>query len=92
MDIYSQIVSRIIKEQQNIIGPVAIREAVKVTGLKVNNLEDIEVTGDHKEVIKLLVEQYAKLFGTASVEICKEAIEPIIDEVDRSELPDIITS
>lgn len=92
MDIYGQIITRIIKEQQSIIGPVALREAAKVSGLKVNSIEEVEITGSHKEVIQRLVEQYAKLFGDAAIEISKEALEPLIDEVDQNELPDIIKS
>ena len=36
MDILSQIAEKIIKEQENIIGPVALEQAQKVPGLSVD--------------------------------------------------------
>ena len=90
MDPYAQAISRIIKEQQAIIGPIALDQAKKVSGLEVKGEEDIKVVGNKKEVLGNLVNQYAKLFGQASVEICKEALEPFTDKIPVSDIPDIL--
>ncbi len=90
MDPAAQAVSRIIKEQQAIIGPVALDQAKKVSGLSVTSVDDVQISGNKKEVLGNLVNQYAKLFGKASVEVCKEAIEPISDKIPSSDLPDIL--
>lgn len=90
MDPYVGAISRIIKEQQSIIGPIAINQANKVTGLSVGGLDDVKITGDKKEVLGSLVNQYAKLFGQASVEVCKEAFSSFIDKISSSEVPDIL--
>lgn len=90
MDPYVEAVSRIIKEQQSIIGPVAIDQANKVTGLEVGGLNDIKIVGNKKEILGRLVDQYAKLFGRASVEVCKEAFSEISDKINPSEVPDIL--
>lgn len=76
MDIYSQAAEKIIKEQEGIIGPVALEQARKVAGLKVDGA--IAIEGDKTEVLQHLVEQYEHLFGRASVEVCKEAVQGLI--------------
>ena len=91
MDIFAQAVSRIIKEQQTIIGPLALEQAKKVSGLSVSTTDDIKIQGSGKQVLEHLVATYEKLFGRASVEVCKEAIEPIRDKL-APDLPDILKS
>ncbi len=90
MDPYAEAISRIIKEQQSIIGPVALDQAKKVSGLQVNSVDDVKITGNKKEVLNNLVSQYAKLFGRASIEVCKEAFSAFSDKVPSSEVPDIL--
>lgn len=75
MDIFAQAAEKIIKEQENIIGPVALEQARKVPGLKVNGA--VEISGNKTEVLGKLVEQYQHLFGQTSVEVCKEAVSGI---------------
>ncbi len=90
MNVYAEIAARIIKEQQNIIGPIALREANKVMGLHVNNAEDITFDGDNKQILQNLVTQYARLFGNASIEICKEAAEPLLEQLSEADRPDVL--
>lgn len=90
MDPYVQAVSRIIKEQQSIIGPIALDQARKVTGLEVGGVDDIHISGNKKEILGNLVNQYAKLFGKASVEVCKEAFEPFSDKISATDIPDVL--
>ncbi|MBI2021620.1 hypothetical protein HYS93_01905 [Candidatus Daviesbacteria bacterium] len=92
MDTYTQAISRIIKEQQTIIGPIALDQAKKVEGLQVSSADDVKVVGSGKDVLTKLVNQYAKLFGKASIEVCKEAFEPYQDKMPVSEVPDILKS
>lgn len=90
MDPYVEAISRIIKEQQSIIGPIAIDQAKKVVGLEISGVDDIKLTGNKKEVLGNLVNQYSKLFGKASVEVCKEAFSSVSDKISPSEVPDIL--
>ncbi|MEK7617178.1 MAG: hypothetical protein AAB414_03920 [Patescibacteria group bacterium] len=90
MDTYAQAISSIIKEQQSIIGPVALEQAKKVSGLEVKGADDVKITGSKKEVLGNLVSQYSKLFGQTSVEVCKEAFQPYKDKIPASEIPDIL--
>ena len=90
MDPFVQAVSRIIKEQQSIIGPIAIDQAKKVAGLEVGGADDIKISGNKKEVLTNLVSQYAKLFGQASVEICKEAFSVFSDKIPVTDIPDVL--
>lgn len=90
MDIFTQGISNIIKEQMAIIGPVAIDQAKKVPGLKVSSVTDIEVTGNKKDVLNGLVLSYQKLFGNASVEVCKEAFAPYRSKLPQDGIPEIL--
>ena len=90
MDPYTQGISRIIKEQQAIIGPIALDQAKKVTGLEVAGADDVKITGNKKEVLTDLVNQYAKLFGRASIEVCKEAFSSVSDKIPQTDVPDIL--
>lgn len=90
-DIYSQIILKIISEQQLVIGPVALEEAGRVGSIKINpNLSQVEITGDGKKALAELIGQYEKLFGQASVEVCKQAAKGLIAQLPSSEIPDVL--
>lgn len=86
-DIYSQIVEKIIKRQETIIGPVAIEQANRVSGLKLDwEHKDIKIEGDEIKVISDLVEAYKELFGQMSVEVCKEAAAPLLNQLPAGKI------
>lgn len=88
MDIFAQIAEKIIKGQQDIIGPVAIEQAEKVEGLTVDwTTHKIVFSGDKKDIVEKLVEQYRELFGRASVEVCREAVRGIISQIPNDQVP-----
>lgn len=91
MDSFTLVVSKIIKEQQTIIGPLALEQAKKVQGLTVKSADDIVVSGDHKTILGNLVGQYAKVFGQASVQVCQDAFEQYQDKIPPQEIPEILT-
>lgn len=91
MDIYSKLVEKIIIEQENIVGPLALEQAKKVSGLSINwEKKEIIFQGDHKQIVEKLVEKYQALFGQASVEVCKDAIKTFKSEVTKDMLPQIL--
>ena len=93
MDVHSQMVQRIIKAQESIVGPIALEQAKKVSGLKIGDLEkDIKIDGDKKDVLERLIKQYQGIFGTASVEVCKGAVRGIISSVPKDQLPPLLVS
>jgi len=73
-----EIVKAIIKEQSQIIGEsLAITVAQSSGVLQTSNhtVEDLEVTNpDTTFVLDSLVNSYERLFGKASVEICRNVI------------------
>lgn len=88
MDILEQIAQRIIKDQEMIIGPLAFEEASHVSGLDFdpsNNL--VSLSGDKKKLIDLLVARYERLFGLASVQVCKDAAAPLLPELEEKDRP-----
>ena len=90
MDPVAQAASKIIKEQQAIIGPVALDQAKKVKGFTITSAEDVKVTGDKKQALEGLVKQFEKLFGKASVQVCKEAFASYSDKISPADVPDIL--
>ena len=91
MDIFAQIAKKIIKEQEGIIGPIALEQAQKVPGLKVDlQSHEIQIEGNKKDVIEKLVEKYKEIFGQASVEVCKEAARNILTGVSKEDIPPLL--
>ena len=87
---HQQIVIKIIREQSLIIGPLAWDEARKVQGLTVIDHTEAQLTipdGDSKNVINSLVAQYQRIFGKASHEVCREAVQDIIAKMPPEEIP-----
>lgn len=85
---FDQIPIRIIKEQELIIGPLAWDEARKVVGLTVDQSRNfVSFSGDEKDIVNRLVAQYERLFGRASHEVCKEAVQDLIAEMAPEEVP-----
>lgn len=87
-NIYTEICSQIIKEQEQIIGGLALEEADHVEGLTVDhNTYHCTVTGDGSKVIDDLIGQYRDFFGHAAVEVCKEAAAKFINRLPAEALP-----
>lgn len=89
MPILHQIAIKIIKEQELIIGPLAWIEASKVVGLKIidQKRSEVEFSGDPKTVIDGLVNQYKRLFGKASQEVCQDASRQFISSLSPTDIP-----
>ena len=90
MTTLDQIANKIIKEQELIIGPLAWQEAGKVNGVHIVDAKSGAVTvgnGDSRVVIDKLVNQYERLFGRASREVCKEAAAPFLANLALAEIP-----
>ena len=87
--IFSRISIRIIKEQENIIGPLAWDEAAKVEGLTVvsRTTPEVSFVGDPKKAINALVERYEKLFGRLSREVSREAVGDLTSEISAEDIP-----
>lgn len=88
MDIYAQIIEKIIKSQEAIIGPVAIEQALQVSGLHVDwAAHKIAIDGDEAQVVDSLIGVYKELFGQISVEVSKEAAAPLMSQLSAGERP-----
>lgn len=90
MTIFDQITLRIIKEQELVIGPLAWDEAGKIQGLQIIDPKkgELEIkNGDPKLVVDRLVNQYERLFGRASHEVCREAVTALIADMSPAEVP-----
>jgi hypothetical protein len=88
METILQIPIRIIKEQELVIGPLAWDEARKVSGLNIDQKNNsVTFSGDGKDIINRLVAQYERLFGKASREVCRQAVQDLTAEMSAEEIP-----
>lgn len=88
----STIIKVIIEHQQMVMGPLALVQANKVSGLKALDGDNItvEVNGDVKTVLTELVKKYEEMFGRASIEVCKDAVKEVKPPVPPDDLPEIL--
>ena len=90
MTTLDQIATKIIKEQELIVGPIAWYEAGKVKGLHLIDEKSGAVSienGNGSTVVDKLVSQYENLFGLASREVCREAAASLVADLMPSEVP-----
>lgn len=91
MDVFGTVVEKIIKEQEKIIGPIALEQAQKVLGLRVDlEKHDIQFEGNQTDIVEKLVEKYKEIFGQASVEVCREASRKILVGVSKDNIPSLL--
>lgn len=91
MDILATLAKKIIEEQETIIGPIALEQAQKVQGIKVNmETHEVSLMGDKKNILDSLVRQYETLFGQASIEVCREAVSKFTSQVPKDQLPSVL--
>jgi hypothetical protein len=89
--VYEEIVERIIKGQETIIGPVAVEQAKRVPHLKVDwDTHEIAIEGDQAAAVDALVEIYKELFGQISVEVSKEAVSSLISKLAPAQVPEML--
>jgi hypothetical protein len=90
-NIYFQIVEKIISEQENIIGLIAVEQATEVKGLEIdwkNRL--ISFNGNESEIIDNLVEKYREFFGQVSVQVCRQATRQLISQLPKNQQPTLL--
>lgn len=87
--VFVTLASKIIQEQEAVIGPLAWSEASKVEGLTVTD-HTVDIKGDAKTTLGKLVSRYEGLFGRASVEVCRDAVRKLVADIDPKELPEVL--
>lgn len=91
MSVYEQIAVKIIRSQEDIIGPVAAEQARRVPHLKVDwAKQSVTIDGDAVKAIESLVQVYKELFGQISVEVSKEAAASLVGQLPSGELPEVL--
>ena len=91
MDIYAQIVVKIIAGQEAIIGPVAVEQAQQVDGITVDWAKhEAEVSGNKVQAIEELINKYKELFGQISVEVSRQAAASLMSQLPADGLPAVL--
>lgn len=90
--VFSQIVEKIIEEQEAIIGPVAVEQAKQIRELAINWPEhDVDITGNPQQAIDELVEKYKELFGQIAVQVSREAAASFLAQLPADQQPKSLT-
>ncbi|MFA5136487.1 MAG: hypothetical protein WC489_03775 [Patescibacteria group bacterium] len=90
-DVYRQMAINIIREQEIIIGPIAVEQAGRVNGLTVNwKHHDVSFTGNEIKIVENLIEKYRDFFGQVSVEVCKNAVKNLLSDLPAKERPALL--
>jgi hypothetical protein len=88
MSVFDQIVVKIIQQQEDIIGPVAVEQAKQVKELKIDwSKHEVEIGGNPQTALDKLVAQYKVLFGQIAVETCKEAAAKLLQQLPSEQYP-----
>jgi len=89
--IFLKIVEKIISEQENIIGPIAVEQASRVKGLKINwSKHEISFKGNEADIIEDLIESYRDFFGQVSVEVCRHAAKKLASQLPLDQRPALL--
>lgn len=87
-DIFSQMVAKIIEQQESIIGPIAVDQAKLVEELSIDwPQHTVSISGSPQTAVDDLVEQYKLLFGQIAVETCKEAVAKLMAQLPADQQP-----
>jgi hypothetical protein len=84
---YELLAGAIVKYQESIVGQLAWKLAGQAKGVMVAG--DKVTVKEGKESLENLVQQYEGLFGRASVEVCKDAIRPLLPKM-KVDLPGVL--
>ncbi len=86
--IFTQIVEKIISQQETIIGPIAVERAELVKELSINwPQHNVHIEGSPQVAIDDLVKQYRELFGQIAVETCREAAAKLLSQLPTEQQP-----
>lgn len=88
---YNLAINKIVSAQQQVIGPLAVVLAKQANGLTMSdNIDNIHITGNPKEVLGAVVTIYRRIFGEASVSLSKEIMTKEHLTFSSDELPPIL--
>lgn len=89
---YKQAILSIVKEQSLIVGPLAVTLLNDLSAFLLLNGSDVDIKSDPIDVLERVVSQYKKVFGQASVEVCRKVVSNPSFQFQPSELPRILQS
>lgn len=88
-NVYNELAQKIISAQVTIVGPLAFDVAKRISGLSVEDSKNVMVEGDPKSVLGELVNNYATMFGEASLMVSKDAASSVAG-VTSEQLPEAL--
>ena len=90
ISIYNKILSRILKEQEMILGSLVWQLAEKISGLQILNKEtyEVRIIGDPKGVIDNFIFRCERIFGSFARDASKQAVSYLTAEMPNDDIPE----
>lgn len=90
ISIYNKILSRIIQEQENILGSLAWQIAEKIQGIHIVNKEtdEVRIISEPKVVIDQFVFRCERIFGLFARDASKQAVAYLLAEMPKDDIPE----
>lgn len=90
------IVQSIITHQREVLGPLAVEQVKGIAGIVVSADGKVKISlkkeSESKDLLTNLVKRYEKLFGQASIEVCRDAIKEAGVKISDEMLPEVLRS
>jgi hypothetical protein len=90
LQIYNKILSKILEEQETILGSLAWQIVEKVQGIHVVNKEtwQVRIISDPKVVIDQFVYRCERIFGSFARDVSKQAVAFILANIPEEDIPE----
>lgn len=76
----SKIIEKVIEDESDLIGPVALRKAQQVEGIEVDDDGNVEnINGDKNEILESVLDAYKGVVGEQAIEATKREVREEID-------------
>ncbi len=86
--VYNEMVLKVIRRQELIMGRVAWDEAKNIAGLNIDSSHDVvSFYGDQKDIVNRLVARYEKLFGKTARIVCRDAVLGLLATMSSEQIP-----
>ena len=88
--IYNKILSRILQEQETILGSLAWQIAEKISGIRIEDKESFKVTiiSEPKTVIDNFIFRCERIFGSFARDASKQAVAFLLAEMPMEDVPE----
>lgn len=83
--VYVELIATIVQKMRGIIGSVAVVQANKVSGLKIDG--GITLEGDPVRILDALLSSYKGIIGPVAIALAKQAVKSVLEKNPKLKVP-----